>query len=250
MPHCTFEPAGRAGNFFFTCATSLAYSIRHDLDFTVPLSTSNEVWSPIYLKNLQDHSYNPHIESVDLFERGHEYNELPFDESYRNKNVILHGYFQSEKYFSEFRDEILYLFNLPYEFKPVCSIHARYTDYLTITGKHIIIDEEYIVKAMKLMIDKTGLTRFKVFSDDLNLFKQRHGHLYDFEYSTNTDELADLIEISCCHSQINSSSTFSWWGAWLNRNKEKVVITQREWFQNGWMGLNTNDIIPDNWIKL
>lgn len=250
MAHCTFEAAGRAGNFFFECATTLAYSIKHGLNFTVPLTTSNEFWSPIYVKHLQDHSFNPSLETIDLWENGHEYQDIPFEESWRDKNIVIRGYRQSAKYFEEYRDEILYLLDLPYELKPICSIHARYGDYLTIEGKHIIIDEEYIVKAMALIKEKTGLDRFKVFSDDLNLFKQRHGHLYDFEYSTNTNELSDLIEISCCHSQINSSSTFSWWGGWLNRNKEKVIITQEKWFQDGWMGLNTSDIVPSTWIKL
>lgn len=249
MPHCTFEAAGRAGNFLFECATSLAFSLKHKLNFTVPLHTSNEYWSPIYLKHLQDHSFDPSIETVDLWENGHEYNELPFIESWRNCNIIIRGYRQSELYFKDFRDEILYLFNMPYELKPIISIHARYGDYLTIQGKHIVISESYILKSINLVKEKTGINRVKVFSDDLQLFKQRHGHLYDFEYSGNTNEWDDLIEISCCHSNINSSSTFSWWGAWLNRNKEKIIVTPEKWFQDG-HGLETKDIIPKNWIKI
>lgn len=249
MGHCTFVPAGRAGNFLFECANALAFSLKHNLDFTVPLVTSNEYWSPIYLNHLQNHSYNPNLESINIFEYSHEYNEIPYKQEYKNCNVIFNGYYQSEKYFKDYRDEILYLFKLPYELKEVCSIHARYGDYLTIEGKHIIINEQYLIKAMSLIKEKTGLSRFKVFSDDIEYFKSQLGHLHDFEYSGNTDEMSDLIEISCCHSNINSSSTFSWWGAWLNRNKEKVVITPEKWFQDGYH-LNTNDIIPSNFIKL
>lgn len=250
MPHCTFIPAGRAGNFLFECSNAIAYSLKHNLNFTVPLITSNEFWSPIYFKHLQDHSYNPNLETINIFEENHSYSELPFYEYYRNCNIVFNGYYQSEKYFADYREELLYLFKLPYILKPICSIHARYGDYLTIQGKHIIIDEDYLKKAIKLIKEKTGLDRFKVFSDDIPYFKQQLGHLYDFEYSGNTDEMADLIEISCCHSNINSSSTFSWWGAWLNRNDCKVIVTPEKWFQDGWMGLDTNDIIPSNFIKI
>ena len=68
--------------------------------------------------------------------------------------------------------------------------------------------------------------------------------------ATSTNEVDDLVEMSCCHSNINSSSTFSWWSAWLNRNPDKVIITQEKWFQDGWMNMNTEDIIPSNWHKL
>lgn len=249
MPHCTFIPAGRLGNHFFEAANAIAFSLKHGLDYTSPLETSSDYWSPIYLKHLQDHSYNPSLETINIYEEGHEYNEIPFQDYYRNCNVVFNGYYQSEKYFVEYREELLYLFKLPYKLTPICSIHARYGDYLTIEGKHIVINEEYLTKAMSHISEKTGLTRFKVFSDDIPYFKKQLGHLYDFEYSGNTDELSDLIEISCCHSQINSSSTFSWWGAWLNQNKEKVVITPEKWFQDG-HGLETKDIIPNGWIKI
>lgn len=250
MPHVSFTAAGRAGNFFFECATSAAYAIKHNLKFTVPLTTSNEIWSPLYFKDLQDNSFNPHLDKIDLWENGHQFQELEFKEEWEDKNIIIQGYRQSYKYFSGYRYELLYLFNLPYKIKNTCSLHARYGDYLTIEGKHIIIDEDYILKAMKYITEKTGLTSFKVFSDDLTLFKQRHGHLYDFEYSTNTNEIDDLVEISCCHSNINSSSTFSWWGAWLNQNPNKIVITQSKWFQDGWMNMDTSDIIPESFVKL
>lgn len=250
MPHCTFIPAGRLGNYMFSISNAIAYSLRYNLDFTVPFETSNDFWSPIYFKHLQDHSFDSSLEAINIHEEGHEYKEIPFQNYHRNCNVIFHGYYQSEKYFKEYRKELLYLFNLPYKLTPICSIHARYGDYLTIEGKHIVINEEYLTKAMEMIKIKTGLTRFKVFSDDIPYFKKQLGHLYDFEYSGNTDELSDLIEISCCHSNINSSSTFSWWGAWLNQNEKKLIITPEKWFNNLWMGLNVEDIVPNEWIKI
>jgi hypothetical protein len=251
----TFTPAGRLGNFMFECATAIAYALKHDLDFTVPLKTTNEKWSPIYLKHLQYFGYNEFLPTINLWENGHGYQDIEFKEEWRNSNIIVEGYRQSEKYFKDYRTELLYLFDIPYKQVDGCSIHARYGDYLTVkdnTGKykHVVVDEPYLKAAMKYITDNTGITKFKVFSDDIHLFQKRHGHLYDFEYSTNTDEWSDMVEMSWFHSQINSSSTFSWWSAWLNKNPDKVIITQKEWFNGNWMDLNVSDIVPETWIKL
>lgn len=246
----SFPAVGRMGNFLFELATCIGYSLKHDLDFTVPFTTTDNFWSPIYLTKLQNPNWNPSLEKIDLWESSHGYEELPFDDSWRNKNIIIQGYRQSWRYFDEYRNELIYLFGFPYEEKPICSIHARYGDYLHLRDKHIIINEKYLSDAMALMKEKTGIDRFKVFSDDIKHFQKELGHLYDFEYSTNKDEMSDLVEIACCSHNINSSSTFSWWGSYLNRNENKVVITPQEWFNNGWMGLDTKDIVPESWIKM
>src|SRR5690348_8292817 len=251
----TYKPMGRMGNALFQVATIYAYALDYDLEFTVPFETSNKIWSPIYFTHLQSKNYDRNKKTVIIKEQQFHHYELPYYDYMKDCNVVFEGYFQSYKRFEHRRKEILSALNLPYELKKdTVSIHARYGDYLTIKGKHIIIDEDYLKKAMALITEKTGITKFKVFSDDLDLFKQRHGDLYDFEYSTNKNEMEDLIGISCCHSQINSSSTFSWWGAWLNQNPDKIVTTQSRWFQNGWKETNrevlTDDLIPLNWIKL
>lgn len=257
MGHISYLPMGRAGNALFQCAAGFSYAKKHGLKFSVPQNTSSEFWSPILLKHLIDYTYNFSTPTVRVVEQNFRFSELPFKEEWKNYNVQLEGYFQAPAYFDEYRDEMLEAFALPWELKDnVCSIHARYGDYLEIKGKHIVINEEYILKAMDIIKEKTGITRFKVFSDDLSLFQLRHGHLYNFEYSDNSDIMADLLEISCCHSNIGSSSTFSWWAQYLNKNSNKVVVTNKFWFQEGWRDshgvVDTKDLIPDylNWIKI
>lgn len=252
---CSFRPYGRAGNFLFMAANCIAYALEHGLEFSMPKQTNDEFWNPIYLKELQHHDYQQGREDILINEKQFSYSPHEFKEEWRDKYIIFNGYFQSESYFKKYRNEILYLFGFEWELKPVISLHARYGDYLTIRNvhgqmKHIVVDEAYIMAAIEYIQSITGIEQIKVFSDNIELFKQRHGNLYNFEYSTNSSEMEDLLEMSCCHSNIGSSSTFSWWGGWLNRNSEKIVVTQREWFTPNWDGLDTSDIIPENWIKL
>lgn len=242
---------GRMGNVLFQAAAMLAYALRHDLDFSMPYKTSDPKWCPLYLPHLINEGYNQDREDVLINEPHYHYAPIPFKEEWRDKQIVLNGYWQSEKFFKDFKKEILILFNFKWKFIPdVCSIHARYGDYLTITGKHIIINEDYLTRAMALIKERTGIERYKVFSDDISYFKKQLGHLYDFEYSTNTNEVDDLVEISWCHSHINSSSTFSWWASYLNRNEEKVIVTPKDWFQPNWMSMDTKDVIPESWIKI
>ncbi len=251
MGHVSYIPGGRAGNGLFQIAAAWSLAKKHGMEFSCPLETSSNFWSPLLLKHLQNHNYNPALPAIHIREAHFHYAPLPFEESWRGNNIILSGYFQAPQYFDEYREEMLAGFNLPWEHRPdICSLHARYGDYLEIPGKHIIVNEPYIVEAMKIITEKTGITRFKVFSDDLNLFKQRHGHLYDFEYSSNGEIMEDLIEISCCHSHISSSSTFSWWSTYLNKNPDKVIVAQSRWFRENWDNADTKDIILPTWIKL
>lgn len=246
---------GRFGNVAFQIATAIAYSKKHGLDYTVQTTTNNPKWNPLYFQYLRNDKWDETLPQIMITEKQFHYYELPFEESWRDKNIILNGYWQSHLRIDDYRYDIIKAFNLPYEKKEgTCSIHCRYGDYLTIAGKHIIVDEPYLLAAMDYIISNTGVRKFKVFSDDLPLFKARHEHLYDFEYSTNKSEIEDIVEISCCAHNINSSSTFSWWGAYLNQNPDKIIVCNRFWFKDGWSDgngiVNTQDIIPISWIKI
>jgi hypothetical protein len=235
-------------------ANCLGYSLKHGLEYSIPNASTHPFHNPVYVTHLHKH-IDRTLPNTIIKEKHFHYEEIEFREEWRNYNILLDGYFQSYRYFEGYDKQIVELFNYPYHLeKDVCSIHARFGDYLTIPGKHILVDADYLNEAMTLIKEKTGITRFKVFSDDLPYFKNNFGHLYNFEYSTNNSIEEDLIEISCCHSNIGSSSTFSIWGAELNRNPNKIVITQKLWFKSGWQDsygvVDTSDILRPEWIKL
>lgn len=243
----SFPAVGRMGNFLFECATALAYSLKHKLDFTVPFNTTNDLWSPIYFKHLQNRNFNSSIEKIELWENGHHWQELPFEENWRDKNIFIMGYRQSYKYFDDFRDELLYLFDLPYEKKEnYVSVHIRRTDYLHLLDKHPQIGKDWYEKAMS----KFGTNfRFKIFSDDISWCVKEFGNRSDCEFSSGVNEVQDLIDASCCEHNISSSSTYSWWISYLNRNPNKIVYIPKLWFVENYP-LSTEDIVPQWMTKL
>ena len=63
------------------------------------------------------------------------------------------------------------------------------------------------------------------------------------------DDIVDLYIMSLCKHNINANSSFSWWGAWLNNNKDKKVIAPTNWFGPKIPG-NSLEIIPHSWIMI
>ena len=58
----------------------------------------------------------------------------------------------------------------------------------------------------------------------------------------------DLKLMATCKHNIIANSSFSWWGAWLNQNVEKIVISPEQWFNDD--SRYTGDIIPASWVKI
>ncbi|MES2812672.1 MAG: alpha-1,2-fucosyltransferase [Bacteroidota bacterium] len=177
--------------------------------------------------------------------------------------LILDGYFQSEKYFIKYEKEIRQDFKIVSTLKPITlktidfikgvnavSIHFRRGDYVGNT-LHETDKTEYYKKAMKIIESKLESPVYFLFSDDIPWVKENfitnfETHYIDFnDFESNYE---DLKLMSSCKHNIIANSSFSWWGAWLNSNPDKIVIAPQKWF--GDETLNYQDIIPENWIKI
>lgn len=253
----TFPPVGRAGNFMFECATSLAYSLKHSLDFTIPFSTTSDYWCPIYFQHLRNDNFNHNLEKIKIPENGHQYQSIPFDESWRDKNIIIEGYRQSAKYFDEFRHEILYLFGLRWELRlGWVAFHIRRGDYVQLPTRHPVVTHEFISKALQYFTER-GYTKFAMFSDGLDWVKQNvNTSKYpdcEFEYNEKKENALDnMILGSNCEHQISSNGTYGWWMGWLNRNPNKIVVIPHKdnWFGTDNKYLSVDDIYPEDWVQI
>lgn len=242
---CSFRPYGRAGNFLFMAANCIAYAFKNKLDFSIPYDTNDPKWNPIYLQHLVHPYYNQGIEDVLINENGFRYQDIEFREDWRGKQIILNGYWQSWKYIEDYRKEILYLFEIPYNKKDgYVSVHVRRGDYLILKDKHPEVTNEWYDEQMA----KFEGYKFKFFSDDIEYCRKTWGHRNDCEFSTNATEMDDIAEASSCEHNINSSSTFSFWISWLNRNENKKCIFPKLWFVEGYH-LDTTDLLHPQFIK-
>lgn len=242
----SFINVGRCGNFLFECATAWAYAQKHGLDFTVPSTTTDLVSHPIYLQHLVNPNWNPALPTMTVQETRHSWQEIPFQEEWRSGNILLSGYWQSEKYFKDCREEILKTFAFPWNpVRGVVSVHVRRGDYLRLPEKHPPVPVEWIKAAM----DQFPGYRFEFFSDEIHWCRRMFRSDKRCAFSQRGNEVADLIGMSECEHHICSASTFSWWGAWLNRNPNKRVVIPKLWFMPA-QKEETHDIVPDSWTKL
>ena len=133
------------------------------------------------------------------------------------------------------------------------ALHVRRGDYLkdqkTIT-RHGACSQSYYQNAIDYVLEKKPMAEFFVFSDDPKWVK---AHLqlppqctYVSEAHITAEE--DLVLISGCKHQIIANSTFSWWGAWLNNNCDKIVVCPTPWFDDN--NIVTKDLLPANWHQL
>lgn len=191
-----------------------------------------------------------------------------FDSKYLNApaDCYLDGYWQSEKYFSSIRKELLKELSpkilspdtrsvgLRFELENAVSIHVRRGDYISIPENKELYaecDAHYYRAAIAKMNELHTNCSFYVFSDEIEWFKNNVGEMPNVKYVSHNrggDGYQDLYLMSLCKHNIIANSSFSWWGAWLNKNEKKTVIAPKNWFKNNLK--DTKDLIPDSWIKL
>jgi hypothetical protein len=126
-----------------------------------------------------------------------------------------------------------------------CSVHIRRGDYLRFPNDHPTLLNDYYFKSFDKMKKNT---KFIVFSDDITWCKDNIKGNNMFYIEDETDYV-NLILMSLCKHNIIANSSFSWWGAWLNKNKNKKVIAPKIWFGPN-KNLNTKDLIPNKWITI
>ena len=109
-------------------------------------------------------------------------------------------------------------------------------------------DLKYYSQAINFIKTKIKNPKFILFTDDRQWSKKNFIRTFPFIKLSNirNSEVDDMHEMSLCEHNIISNSTFSWWGAWLNSNKKKIVIYPSKWFKNK----KIPEIFDYNWYKI
>jgi len=261
---------GGLGNQMFQLAVAYAYAKKLDtecaFDFAgchTPLQGHTSIkYKDNFFSNFNQLERVPE-NAMHWGEVSFKYMPLPLVD---NKNVHLHGFFQSEKYFKEYKDEIITLFDnfdarrkhdiLGFLFdiheksnrdRLIITVHVRRGDYITPPDKqqfhtNLADTTDYYQKAMK----EFGNCDFIFVSDDIK-WCEKNFKGKNIYYSPFKNEIDDLCLMSLAHGNIIANSSFSWWGAYLSRNEK--VVAPKQWF--GPTGpKDTQDVIPENWIKI
>ena len=181
--------------------------------------------------------------------------------------VCLEGYWQSERYFSDAADRVRKEFS--FRNPPVgknaeilnevaacnsVSLHVRRGDYVTnpvTNATHGVCSLDYYYRAIDYIRERVSTPTFFLFSDEPKWVRENlelGGSATVIDHNDPDAGCEDLRLMSHCQHHIIANSSFSWWGAWLNPNLNKIVVAPERWFSDAMR--DVSDLIPATWMKL
>ena len=259
----TAKLSGGLGNQMFMISAAVALAKRNNTEYIFDLEKcSTELQGHPSLKYKDNIFKNINSQTVDFSALPNIYKEPHFTYSpiSYSENVVLEGYWQSEKYFSDFSGYIKNLFHFDditkekvSEFisaspngRPITAIHVRRGDYGKFPDTYYMQEVEYYTNAMKLFPDNNYI--FLCFGEDKKWVEENFQGDNVF-ISPFTEELDDLTLMMMADNIVIANSTFSWWSAWLGEKEGRKVVAPKLWFKEQ-SGLSAKDLYCENWILL
>lgn len=271
MNNLIIKLMGGTANQQFQYAYGRALSLQYNMNLILDKSFLERKDTGVTLRdyNLDIFNINPSFEysgnCIRVNEPYFHYNKtlsiLP--EINPNKDIYIEGYFQSYKYFEAFKTQIFKDFELKWDIpndakklkeeiltsNSVC-IHVRRGDYLK-TSFHGVMEMDYYNKAIDIIEKSVSDIKYYIFSEDIEWCKENFTKenmiIVPMELAGDKSEGHIELMRSCKHHIIPNSS-FSWWTAYMSTNENKTVIAPLKWFNDD--KINTNDIIPEEWIRI
>jgi hypothetical protein len=187
--------------------------------------------------------------------------------------LMLNGYYQSPKYFAQYQSIIYDIIGLneqleelrvelPEWVKEASSLHFRLDDYVGKQEYHTVLPLTYYVNAInQLLLREPTQKHILVFNQEedrdmvdtnyLGPLKEKFPDLVYHLISYNTPDWKQMLIMSQCRDNIIANSTFSWWGAYLDKKPDKrVFYPATKWFGVALAYNNLADLFPSDWIPV
>lgn len=243
-------------------------------------STIRYTYWETFLSNLKPFLKNGNEIPQLMFIKEKSYNYEDISEILINNKIMISmlvGYYQSPLYFDRYKHMICKLINLEqkrlivknkvkidFDNISTISLHFRLGDYKNLQDFHPILSEKYYSNSISLILDELSCN--KIYKQIQIIYFCEEEDIEDVEKTIkNLKELFPSIKfnrgnpiledweqmllMSLCNHNVIANSTFSWWAAYLNNNKEKLVCYPEEWFGPK-AEHDTKDLFPEEWIKI
>jgi hypothetical protein len=191
--------------------------------------------------------------------------EFKFDSDvFLQETVFFKGTWQAERYFKDIKEKFLqpFVFKSPIDSNNktiiekisthnAVSVHIRRGDYLSSHwGKRLFVikDISYYKRAIEYIRQNVNDPHYFFFSDDMQWIKENFQmpNCTYVDHNKGKKSYIDMYLMSLCKHNIIANSSFSWWGAWLNKNGNKIVVMPEKWMNDN----SCTGIFPDEWIKM
>lgn len=278
---------GGLGNQLFQIFTTLAYAFEYNYKVVFPYNDTtpgsvlrytfwNNLLYPLSIFTTKHKTHNLTNENLMDFEEiykepCHEYQQIP---NYMKTDLLLYGYFQSYLYFDKhfatickllrlqkqkgivYEKYINYFLNMNNE---ICSMHFRIGDYKNIQDCHPLMNIDYYKNAIKEVDDNRSVSKILYFCQEqdndtvLSMVGELQYLYQHIEFVKVDDQIEDweqMLLMSLCHHNIIANSSFSWWGAYFNETKNKMVCYPSKWFGPKLSDKNVSSMFPNDWLKI
>jgi hypothetical protein len=272
----TCNLCGGLGNQLFQIFTTISYAIKSknkfyflDSEISPSITKRYTFWNSLLYK-LKSFLIKEIVQDSKIVkQKDFIFNEIEISELIDN-NICLDGYFQSYKYFQEHYETIYKMLDIDKQKKIILkssnlentiSLHFRLGDYKGLQWCHPIMTYEYYKKAISFIQNKdTNMCNILFFCEDedidtvmvtINQLINDFPKLFFIRASNSLKDWEQMLLMSCCQNNITANSSFSWWGAYLNSNPNKIVCYPSVWFGPTIPeSTKTQDLCPIEWTKI
>ena len=278
-----FTPIGGLGNQLFQIFAIIAHGIENKIEFkfvyadqsgsVTPRKTYwNDFLSSIKFFTVYPHNVPPNLAVV----KYPQFHHVPLVVHNSTVNITYHGYFQSWKYFDHRKEDLFRMIKLKdhkdgvmQKLNNPCmnntiAMHFRLGDYKHLDHTHPVMIPSYYANALTYILSKVPPKKYTVYyfhekEDRAELDDRFISVLSAMMPSLTFVSVADMdledweemMFMSQCQHNIIANSSFSWFGAYFNDNKDKIVCHPSKWFNGEAEEKNRlDDLCPPSWIKI